>query len=69
MYLKLRANAAGRQVRVILPEDCLQTYDMPVATAQPLGIMPHDGDLSHLMFLYNMALNGCEVVRHVAAAR
>jgi nicotinamidase-related amidase len=69
MHLKLRANAGNRQARVLLPEDCLQTYDLPVATAQSLGVLPHDGDLSHLMFLYNMALNGCEVVRHVTAGR
>ncbi|HMA34501.1 MAG TPA: isochorismatase family cysteine hydrolase [Chloroflexia bacterium] len=65
MHLKLRANAAGKQVRVILPEDCIQTYDLPVVTAEQLGILPHDGDLHHLIFLYHMALNGCEVVRRV----
>ncbi|MGI8589365.1 MAG: cysteine hydrolase family protein [Chloroflexia bacterium] len=69
MHLKLRANAAGRQVRVVLPEDCIQTYDMPVETARQLGVMPHDGDLTHLIFLYNMALNGCEVVRTLGLER
>lgn len=67
MHLKLRANAAGRTIRVIVPEDCVQTYDMPVALAGQLGIMPHDGDLIHSVFLYHMALNGVEVVSHVAA--
>jgi hypothetical protein len=51
----------------VVPEDCVQTFDMPVPTAQQLGILPHDGDLHHLFFLYHMALNGCEVVRHIAA--
>ena len=40
---------------------------MPVALAGQLGIMPHDGDLLHSVFLYHMALNGVEVVSHVAA--
>ena len=65
--MKLRANAAGRRVRVIVPEDCVDTYDMPVPLAQQLGIMPHDGDFHHRFFLYHMALNGVEVVSHVAA--
>jgi nicotinamidase-related amidase len=62
MHLRLRANARGYDQRVIVPGDCVQTYDMPVDTATDLGIMPHDGDLLHAIFLYHMALNGIEVV-------
>lgn len=64
--LRIRANAAARRnVRVIVPANCVDTYDLPVPTAQELGILPHDGDLLHLIFLYHMALNGVEVVSHV----
>ncbi len=69
MHLKLRANAAGRRVRVIVPENCVQTYDLPVPVAQQIGATPHDGNLLHLIFLYHMALNGCEVVRRVESGR
>jgi nicotinamidase-related amidase len=63
MYLRLRANTLGlRDGRVVVPTDCVQTYDMPVETAAELGILPHDGDLLHSVFLYQMALNGIEVV-------
>ena len=63
MYLRLRANAASMpNARVIVPANCVQTYDMPVETATQLGILPHDGDLLHTIFLYHMALNGVEVV-------
>jgi len=62
MHLRLRANAYGYQQRVIVPADCVQTYDLPVDTAADLGIMPHDGDLMHAVFLYQMVLNGIEVV-------
>jgi nicotinamidase-related amidase len=67
MYLRLRANVLGlRDVRVIVPADCVQTYDMPVETAAGLlGVLPHDGDILHSVFLYHMALNGVEVVAHV----
>jgi nicotinamidase-related amidase len=63
MYLRLRANARQRATdRVVLPVDCVDTYDLPVAVAQELGIFPHHGDLVHLIFLYSMALNGVQVV-------
>ncbi len=63
MALRLRANAFNRpRVRVIVPADGVQTYDLPVETAQTLGILPHDGDLLHGIALYLMSLNGIEVV-------
>lgn len=64
MQLRLRANAAGDlDFEVVVPADCVETYDLPVATALRLGAMPHDGDLMHRLFLYHMALNGVQVVR------
>jgi nicotinamidase-related amidase len=65
MHLRLRANALGLDQRVVLPADCVDTYDLPVETAKELGILPHDGDLLHAVFLYSMALNGVEVVAKV----
>ncbi len=63
MDLRLRANVLGlRDARVIVPADCVQTYDVSVDTAAELGILPHDGGLLHSIFLYHMALNGIEVV-------
>jgi len=61
MHLRLSANAAGIERSVIVPADCVDTYDMPVGPAGELGVMPHDGDLLHALFLYHMALNGIEV--------
>lgn len=65
MHLRLDANARQLQRRVIVPADCVQTYDMPVETAASLGILPHPGDLMHAMFLYHMQLNGVEVVKQI----
>ena len=65
MHLKLRGIAANRQVRVILPVDCVDTYDLPVSVAQEIGAIPHDGDLLHHIFLYSMMLNGIEVVSKI----
>ncbi len=63
MYLRLRANVLGqRDVQVIVPANCVQTFDMPVGTAEEVGALPHDGDLLHRIFLYHMALNKVEIV-------
>ena len=66
MYLKLRANARQVRRRVIVPKNCVQTFDTPLALAQQIGAMPHNGDLLHLIFLYSMQLNGIEVVREIS---
>jgi nicotinamidase-related amidase len=65
MHLKLRANARNQKSRVILPVNCVDTYDLPVAVAAEIGAVPHDGDLLHYIFLYHMMLNGVEVVAEV----
>lgn len=65
MYLKLYANAHNLKMRVIVPENAVQTYDIPVETAAAIGALPHNGDFMHLLFLYHMRLNGIEVVREI----
>ena len=63
MFLRLQANARNLTRRVIVPADCVATYDLPPETAQAVGAMPHAGDLLHLVFLYSLKLNGVEVIR------
>jgi nicotinamidase-related amidase len=65
MHLRLRANAFQLPHRIIVPADCVETFDLPVAAAQQVGAVPHAGDLLHLIFLYSMRLNGVEVVRRL----
>ena len=65
LHLKLYANAHNLKMRVIVPENAVQTYDMPVETANAIDALPHDGDFMHLVFLYHMRLNGVEVVREI----
>ena len=64
--LKVRANAANRALRVIVPADCVQTFDLPVDVAVARDLTPHDGDLLHAVFLYHMRLNGVEVVSSIS---
>lgn len=65
MHLRLDANARQLNRRVLLPANCVQTYDMPLETARELGSMPHPGDLMHAVFLYHMQLNGVEIVAEI----
>src|SRR5262249_16606445 len=66
MHMRLWANQnQQRGVRVVLPVDTVDTYDMPVATAKELGIVPHDAEFLHLVFLYHMMLNGIEIVTEI----
>jgi nicotinamidase-related amidase len=65
--LKLDANSRQLSRRVILPADCVQTYDLPVDAARQINTFPHDGNLLHAIFLYHMALNGIEVVQSIHA--
>ncbi|HEU5317390.1 MAG TPA: isochorismatase family cysteine hydrolase [Chloroflexota bacterium] len=67
MPLKLGANARNREIEVVVPADCVDTYDLPVAAAQQLGAMAHDAELLHAVFLYHLSLNGIRVVRSIAA--
>jgi hypothetical protein len=65
LHLKLSANARDRHVTVLVPADCVDTYDMQIETARQLGALPHDAGLLHPLFLYHMALNGATVVRSI----
>jgi len=63
LHLRMRANALRQPgARIFVPADAVQTYDLGVDAALRLGVMPHDGDLMHRVFMYHMALNGIEVV-------
>ena len=65
MALKLRSVAQHLGHRVIVPADCVETYDISVETARQVGGPPHDGDLLHRVFLHSMAQNGIDVVGRI----
>ena len=63
MHLVTAANANDIDRRVVLPENCVETYDLPVDTAVELGIEPHPGEFLHRLFLHHMHLNGVEICK------
>ena len=66
MHVRLHANQEQQHgIRVILPVNAVDTYDLSVKAAQELGIIPHDAEFLHLVFLYHMMLNGIEIVTEI----
>jgi len=66
MYLRLDAYSRQiRNYRVIVPADCVDTYDTSVESANKIGVYPHPASLLHPLFLNHMASNGIEVVSRV----
>jgi nicotinamidase-related amidase len=53
--VKLRSLAQGLGQRIIVPENCVQTWDSP----------DHPGDLYHAMFLFQLKRNGVEIVSNI----
>lgn len=64
MHLRLTHNALNTpDMRVIVPANAVETYDLPVETAAEIGGVAHPAEYFHQVFLYHMALNGVEIVR------
>lgn len=65
MHLRMRANAHNiHDYRVIVPADCVDTFDIPAGPDLDPGIA-HPGPFFHDVFLYHMAQNGIEVVSSI----
>jgi nicotinamidase-related amidase len=57
LTLKAYLNEWYAPARVILPADCVETFDLEATN--------HDGDIMNLFALYNMNMNGIEVVASI----
>jgi nicotinamidase-related amidase len=66
IYLKSRSVQQDVSYQIVVPANCVDTYDVPVETAEEADILPHPGDFLHRVFLYHMALNGVRVVAEIA---
>lgn len=60
LYLKTYSVEQNRRIHVVIPSNCVNTYDIPD------GPMPHPGELLHRIFLYHMQLNGMRIVSEIA---
>ncbi len=65
MYQKYWANQFQRDLRIIVPENCVATFHLAVETAKQLGLKSHPAEVMHLLALYEMSRHGIEVVKRL----
>lgn len=65
MYLRLWANDYQRDMRVVIPANYVETFDLPIEAAKTIGAKPHLRDVYQAWSLYEMSRNGIEVVEKV----
>lgn len=65
MYLKFWANQRDREMRVVIPEDCVATFHLPPDVAHSIGVQPHPGDFYHRLALYEMARHKIDVLKEI----
>ncbi len=65
MFLRLSANEHQIPRRILIPANCVATYDLSVENATKIGTLPHPAELLDAIFLYHMALNGIEIVKEI----
>lgn len=62
MYLKLRSIKKDKESEVIVPVNCVDTFDISMDAYKSDGLMPHPGDIFHIFTLYHLHLNGIRIV-------
>lgn len=65
MHLRTKANAKEIRRRVIIPTNCVNTYDLSLETAKQIKAQPHPGDFLGKIFLHHMSLNAIEVYKKI----
>ncbi|WP_044642401.1 isochorismatase family protein [Risungbinella massiliensis] len=65
MSIRMLANELNANTSVYVSTEHVRTYDLPIETANQIGVMAHDADFLDTTFLYHMKLNGIEVVQKV----
>ena len=61
--LRFFANHNHLKWDIVVPQNLVATYDVSVAVAEELKILPHPGEMMNALFLYHLELNGVRVVR------
>ena len=62
LFLKTRAVKRNRSSNIVVPANCVDTYDIAVEAVRGTRILPHPADVLHAVFLYHMQLNGIQIV-------
>ena len=54
-----------RNFEVIVPADCVDTFDLAPDSAASINAYAHPGDFYHQVFLHHLGLNGVRVVASI----
>ena len=65
MRLRMRANENQEDMRIVIPANCVETFDLTDEIANEIGKLPHPGDEHHKQALHEMARNNIEIVKEV----
>src|SRR5262249_17912234 len=61
IYLKTRSVEQQTHFNVVVPANCVDTYEIPVQASEK-DVLPHPGDFLHVVSLYHLQVNGVQVV-------
>jgi nicotinamidase-related amidase len=62
MHLKLQSIKKDKESEVIVPVNCVDTFDISMDAYRSDGLMPHPADVFHIFTLYHLHLNGIRIV-------
>jgi nicotinamidase-related amidase len=62
LFLKLQSIQKQTLTNVVIPANCVDTFDISMEDSRRLQAQPHPADLMHVLFLYHMHLNGIRIV-------
>jgi len=65
IFLKSWQVQEHKNINVLVPAKCVDTYNIPLERDGPVEVPPHPGQLLHILFLYHMQLNGVRIVREI----
>jgi nicotinamidase-related amidase len=65
MYFKLQAIKKEVKSTVIVPANCVDTFDIGLEMHRSEGVPFHPADLFHSIFLYHLHLNGIRIVARI----
>jgi nicotinamidase-related amidase len=62
IYLKSWYIQQNLDCHIVIPADCVDTFDIPVDREKRGDAQPHPAEFLHVLFLYHMRTNGIHVV-------
>jgi len=65
IFLKSWYIQRNQECHIVVPANCVDTFDIPLDHEKPTETLPHPGEFLHVLFLYHLKTNGIHVVRQV----